>query len=169
MSELFKADTIYDYNEWAGVETRHPLVGFIDFSQVKPLHHARKYYGFYAVFLKDVKCGELRYGRQYYDYQVGTLIFVAPGQTFGAEDDGEVFQPTGYLLMFHPDLLRNTPLGKVMKDYTFFLLRDQRGLAPQHRGTANHHGLFPQDTIRTEACHRPPQQGSDCGQHQDVP
>ena len=120
MNELFKADTIYDYNEWAGVETRHPLVGFIDFSQVKPLRHARKYYGFYAVFLKDVKCGELRYGRQYYDYQDGTLIFVAPGQTFGAEDDGEVFQPTGYLLMFHPDLLRNTPLGKVMKDYTFF-------------------------------------------------
>ena len=120
MSDLFKADTIYDYNEWAGVETRHPLVGFIDFSQVKPLRHVRKYYGFYAVFLKDVKCGELRYGRQYYDYQDGTLIFVAPGQTFGAEDDGEVFQPTGYLLMFHPDLLRNTPLGKVMKDYTFF-------------------------------------------------
>lgn len=120
MSELFKADTIYDYNEWAGVETRHPLAGFIDFSQVNPLRHARKYYGFYAVFLKDVKCGELRYGRQYYDYQDGTLIFVAPGQTFGAEDDGEVFQPTGYLLMFHPDLLRNTPLGKVMKDYTFF-------------------------------------------------
>ena len=120
MSELFKADTIYDYNEWAGVETRHPLVGFIDFSQVKPLRHARKYYGFYAVFLKDVKCGGLRYGRQYYDYQDGTLIFVAPGQTFGAEDDGEVFQPTGYLLMLHPDLFRNTPLGKVMKDYTFF-------------------------------------------------
>ena len=88
MSDLFKADTIYDYNEWAGVETRHPLVGFIDFSQVKPLRHARKYYGFYAVFLKDVKCGELRYGRQYYDYQDGTLIFVAPRQTFGAEDDG---------------------------------------------------------------------------------
>ena len=120
MSELFKADTIYDYNEWAGVETRHPLVGFIDFSQVKPLRHARKYYGFYAVFLKDVKCGELRYGRQYYDYQDGTLIFVAPGQTFGAEDDGTLFQPTGYLLMFHPDLLRNTPLGTEMKNYTFF-------------------------------------------------
>ena len=58
MSDLFKADTIYDYNEWAGVETRHPLVGFIDFSQVNPLRHVRKYYGFYAVFLKDVKCGE---------------------------------------------------------------------------------------------------------------
>ena len=121
MGELIKADNICIYNEWAGVETKHPLVSFIDYSTVKPLRHARKLYGIYAVFLKDVKCGELRYGRQYYDYQDGTLIFVAPGQVFGADDDGEVFQPTGYLLMFHPDLLRNTPLGKLMmKDYTFF-------------------------------------------------
>ncbi len=121
MNELIKADNICIYNEWAGVKTKHPLVSFIDFSTVKPLRHARKLYGFYAIFLKDVKCGELRYGRQYYDYQDGTLIFVAPGQVFGADDNGEVFQPTGYLLMFHPDLLRNTPLGKLMmKDYTFF-------------------------------------------------
>ncbi|WP_195438402.1 MULTISPECIES: helix-turn-helix domain-containing protein [Bacteroidales] len=121
MNELIKADNICIYNEWVGIETKHPLVSFIDFSTVKPLRHARKLYGFYAIFLKDVKCGELRYGRQYYDYQDGTLIFVAPGQVFGADDNGEVFQPTGYLLMFHPDLLRNTPLGKLMmKDYTFF-------------------------------------------------
>lgn len=120
MNELIKVDTIFEYNEWAGAETQNPLVGFIDFSEIKPLRHARKLYGFYAVFLKDVKCGELRYGRQYYDYQNGTLIFVAPGQTFGAEDDGTVFQPTGYLLMFHPDLLRNTSMGKLIKDYSFF-------------------------------------------------
>lgn len=115
-----KADHICVYNEWAGVETQHPLAGFIDFSTVKPMRHVRKLYGFYAVFLKDMNCGELRYGRQYYDYQNGTLIFVAPGQTFGAEDDGTVFQPTGYLLMFHPDLLRNTLLDRQMKDYSFF-------------------------------------------------
>ena len=120
MSELFKADNINLYNEWAGVEMQNPLVGFIDFSTVKPLRHARKVYGFYAVFLKDQKCGELRYGRRYYDYQNGTLIFIAPGQVFGAEDDGTEFQPDGYLLMFHSDLLRNTPLGRMMREYTFF-------------------------------------------------
>ena len=120
MNELIKADSICAYNEWAGVITQNPLVGFIDFSTVKPLRHARKLYGLYAIFLKDVKCGELRYGRQYYDYQDGTLIFVAPGQVFGADDDGEMFQPTGYLLLFHPDLLRDTPLGRLMKEYTFF-------------------------------------------------
>lgn len=120
MGNIIKTYTIHAYNQWAGVETQHPLVGFIDFSKVAPLRHARKLYGFYAVFLKDQNCGELRYGRQYYDYQDGTLIFVAPGQAFGVEDDGEVFQPTGYILMFHPDLLLNTPLARMMKDYTYF-------------------------------------------------
>jgi len=120
MSALFQAKDINTYNEWAGVDTQNPLVGFIDFADVKPLRHSRKVYGFYAVFLKDLACGELRYGRQYYDYQNGTLIFVAPGQVFGADDNGEVFQPTGYLLMFHPDLLRNTPLAAAMREYTFF-------------------------------------------------
>ena len=38
---------------------------------------------------------------------------------FGAEDDGMQFQPDGYLLMFHPDLLRNTPLGRIMREYSF--------------------------------------------------
>lgn len=128
MSEILRTDSICAYNEWAGVETLNPLVSFIDFSKVKPLRHARKLYGFYAIFLKDVKCGELRYGRQYYDYQDGTLIFVAPGQAFGAEDDGEVFQPTGYLLMFHPDLLKNTPLGRIMSDYTFFAYETNEAL-----------------------------------------
>lgn len=120
MGELFKANNINLYNDWAGVETQNPLVGFIDFSTVKPLRHVRKVYGFYAVFLKDQKCGEVRYGRRYYDYQNGTLIFIAPGQVFGAEDDGMEFQPEGYLLMFHPDLLRNTPLGRMMGEYSFF-------------------------------------------------
>lgn len=128
MSALFKADYINQNNEWAGVETQNPLVSFIDFSTVKPLRHARKIYSFYAVFLKDQKCGELRYGRRYYDYQNGTLIFIAPGQVFGAEDDGKEFQPDGYVLIFHPDLLRNTPLGRTMREYSFFSYENNEAL-----------------------------------------
>lgn len=128
MNGILKIDSVCDYNRWAGVETLNPLVSFIDFSKVKPLRHARKLYGFYAVFLKDTNCGEVRYGRQYYDYQDGTLLFVAPGQAFGAEDDGEVFQPTGYALLFHPDLLRNTPLAKEMRTYSYFAYDNNEAL-----------------------------------------
>lgn len=103
-----------------GQETLHSLVSVVDFSRVPPLRHARKAYGFYAVFLKDLKCGDLRYGRHYYDYQEGTLVFVSPGQVLGNDDNGEYFRVEGHALLFHPDLLRGTSLGRRMKDYTFF-------------------------------------------------
>ena len=120
MATLMRADTIEDYNRWAGVETLNPLVSIIDFSKTCKMRHARKLYGIYAIFLKDAQCGELRYGCQTYDYREGSVLFVAPGQAFGAEDDGTEFQPDGLVLTFHPDLLRGTPLARAIKDYTFF-------------------------------------------------
>ena len=118
--DIFYAKDIATYNEWIGVDTQNPLVGLIDFSKVKPLHPTRMLYGFYAVFLGEGESIPLRYGRNYYNYHKGTLMFVAPGQVFGADDDGEAFQPTGFLLMFHPDLIRNTTLKNVMRKYPYF-------------------------------------------------
>lgn len=119
-NKILKADSINAYNEWAGVETRNPLISIIHLNDVKPLRHARKLYGLYAIFLKDAQCGELRYGCKYYDYKDGTMLFVAPGQVVGADDDGSTFQPDGWVLLFHPDLLVGTPLAKHIRDYSFF-------------------------------------------------
>ena len=38
----------------------------------------------------------------------------------GVEDNGEVFQPKGWALLFHPDLIRGTSLGRNIGRYTFF-------------------------------------------------
>ena len=83
MNSPVKYDNIFQYNESRGVETLHPLVSVIDFSKCGPARFERQVYGFYTVFLKEVKCGDLRYGRNYYDYQEGTLVFLAPGQVIG--------------------------------------------------------------------------------------
>lgn len=120
MENILRLDHVYQYNERLGVETLHPLVNVIDFSKCPPMFHSRHILGFYAVFLKDVKCGDLHYGRHFYDYQEGTLVFIAPGQVAGIENNGESFQPKGWALIFHPDLFRGTPLARVMKDYSFF-------------------------------------------------
>ena len=72
------------------------------------------------VFLKDEKNCDLIYGRQRYDYQKGSVVCLAPGQVIGIEDTGEEFQPQGYALCFHPDLIRGTNLGRNIKEYTFF-------------------------------------------------
>ena len=117
---LVQIETVTQYNEILGVETLHPLVSVVDMSQAKQLRHFRQVYGFYAIFLKEVKCGNLIYGRQYYDYQEGTLVCLAPGQVIGVEDNGEVFQPKGWALVFHPDLIRGTSLGQHIREYSFF-------------------------------------------------
>ena len=139
MGTVVKYDNIFQYNESRGVETLHPLVSVIDFSKAEPIPtgHYRHRFGFYAVFLKDVKCGDLRYGRNYYDYQEGTLVFIAPGQVVGIEDNGEVFQPKGWALLFHPDLLRGTQLGRNIRNYTFFSyeVREALHLSEQERRT----------------------------------
>lgn len=120
MDKIIKLESVHEYNAFVGAETLHPLVSVIDFSKCPPMRHFMHNFGFYAIFLKQIKCGDLRYGRQYYDYQEGTLVCIAPGQIMGVEDNGELFQPQGRALCFHPDLIRGTSLGQRMKEYTFF-------------------------------------------------
>ena len=121
MDEITKIETVDQYDQLFGLETLHPLVNVIDFSKAtRSVEYIRMNIGFYCLFLKDAKCGDLTYGRKNYDYQEGTLVFLAPGQVIGVEDDGKVYQPQGMALVFHPDLLRGTTLGRTIKDYTFF-------------------------------------------------
>jgi AraC-like DNA-binding protein len=120
MENIIKIESVGQYNALVGQETFHPLVSVIDYSN-SPLQPLIRFnMGFYAIFLKDVKCGDLRYGRKNYDYQEGTLVFVAPGQVIGVTGEGENFQPQGRALIFHPDLIHGTSLGHHFKDYTFF-------------------------------------------------
>ncbi len=117
---LLNIGTISEYNDMLGVGTLHPLVSVVDLSKAKPMRHMRHTFSFYTVYLKEVKCGDLIYGRQYYDYQEGTVVCLAPGQVIGIEDNGETFQPKGWALCFHPDLIRGTSLGSHIKEYTYF-------------------------------------------------
>jgi len=91
------------------------------------------YFGLYAVFLKDVKCGDLVYGRHTYDYQEGTLVFLASGQVVGANSNGETYQPKGFALVFHPDLIHGTSLGRHIQDYSFFGYQSHEALHVSER------------------------------------
>lgn len=117
---MIRFETINDYNTFNNNETLHPLVSVVDLSKANPRQGSRMYFGFYTIFLKEVKCGDLVYGRHTYDYQEGTLVFLAPGQVAGVNSKGESYQPKGYALVFHPDLIHGSQLGKHIQDYTFF-------------------------------------------------
>ncbi len=125
---MIRFETISDYNTFYNHETLHPLVSVLDFSKSEKKLRDRMYMGFYAILIKDVKCGDMQYGKNYYDYQEGTLVFLAPGQVIGIENNEEYFQPKGFGLIFHPDLLNGTSLGRHIKEYTFFSYESNEAL-----------------------------------------
>ncbi|MGZ3765837.1 MAG: helix-turn-helix domain-containing protein [Mucilaginibacter sp.] len=120
MEKQLRFTTISEYDAFNNNVTRHPLVSVIDFSKADPRQGSSMYFGFYVVFLKDVKCGDLVYGRNTYDYQEGTLVFMAPGQVAGVNSNGETYQPKGHGLAFHPDFIHGTFLGRHIQEYSFF-------------------------------------------------
>ncbi len=128
MDTMLRFDTISEYNAFNNNETKHPLVSVLDFSKAALRQGSRMFFGFYTIFLKDVKCGDLVYGRSIYDYQEGTLVFFAPGQVAGVNSNGEPYQPKGYGLAFHPDFIHGTSLGRHIRDYSFFAYQSNEAL-----------------------------------------
>lgn len=125
MEKIVNINNVSEFNAANNHKTLHPLVSVIDYSKASPrdwgdVETIKFQYGLYSVILKDVVCGDLRYGRHYYDYQAGTLVFYAPGQFVSMDNPKVVYQPMGFGLLFHPDFLIGTHLGKMISQYKFF-------------------------------------------------
>lgn len=138
--DIIKLDSIETYNRMFGLQTPNQLVSVPDLSKssVDIPSRFRCSYGFYALFLKDVKCGNIIYGRQPYDYQEGTVVCFAPGQVTEVEmERGK--RPSARGLLFHPDLIHGTALGHNMRNYSFFLYetREALHLSDEERKTVN--------------------------------
>lgn len=113
-------ETIDSFNKEFGMETLHPLVHIAEMGKSPTVQVEGSHcFNFYSVYLKDSPCGKIMYGRNYYDYQDGTLLFLAPMQVVKVEDPTDGTEE-GWVLMFHPDLLRGTQLGQNLKRYTYF-------------------------------------------------
>lgn len=120
MDKIIRLDTVDDYNKLFGFETKHPLVSVVDLKDATRVpKRVTVNYGIYAVFLKDTRCGTLRYGRQKYDYQEGTVTSFAPGQVVETEMDENV-KPAARGVLFHPDIIKGTSLGQEIRSYSFF-------------------------------------------------
>lgn len=121
MDKVIKLDSVDQYNNLYGLETLHPLVSVVDLTKAtKSVNHIQMNYGFYALFLKESKSCDIKYGRKVYDYQEGTIVCFAPGQIAGVNTLEDEVNPPVFGIVFHPDLIRGTSLGKNIKDYSFF-------------------------------------------------
>ena len=119
MEEIF-INTIQDFNDYQGVETLHPLVSVVHVENTEHIKECVMHYGVYAIYLKENKGCKLSYGRTPYDFDEMTVTSFAPGQVVKVEPNPDVPFAKFTALVFHPDLLNRTALGRQMSRYDFF-------------------------------------------------
>lgn len=124
MNEIIRIKSINEVHRLFELEKpRHPLVSVIqiddritnfDYGDYKYI------FDFYQINLKQGFSGSMNYGRNSYDFDEGTLTFIKPNQTVQIENQDEIKGSYGWTLLFHPDLIRKSELGKTIEDYSFF-------------------------------------------------
>ena len=126
MTKTISLNSVSQVHRFLGLpDTKHPLVTVI---QSKNINSTEKFsdvrieMNLYLIILKQGTCGTMNYGRNSYDYEQGTLMFTAPGQVrkFLEDDDYDSANQEGWILAFHPDLIRKSDLGEKIGSYTFF-------------------------------------------------
>ena len=113
-------NTVQEFNDHFGFETLHPLVSVVRSDKPRKIEESIYHYGLYALFLKENKGCKLSYGRTEYDFDEMTVTSFAPGQTIHVEPNPDVPVPKWTALVFHPDLLSRTQLGRNISRYEFF-------------------------------------------------
>ena len=119
MEEIF-INTIQDFNDYQGVETLHPLVSVVHVENTEHIKECMIHYGLYAIYLKENKGCKLSYGRTPYDFDEMTVTSFAPGQVVKVEPNPDVPFAKFTALVFHPDILNRTALGRHINRYEFF-------------------------------------------------
>ena len=124
MKDIIRIETVSQIHDFYGLEKpRHPLVSVLPIND----HITNFDYGdisyalnVYQISLKLGIHGSLTYGRNSYDFQEGTMVFTKPNQVLKVEDNETMSGSSGWTLVFHPDLIRKSELGKTIEQYSFF-------------------------------------------------
>lgn len=99
----------------------HPLIALVDYNNVSiemfPIGQKTSF-DFYKISFKPSFIGQIKYGQGYYDFEEGGLAFLKPKQIVFPPQNIESYE--GIALYFHPDFIRNYPLGNTINQYGFF-------------------------------------------------
>lgn len=121
--ETIQFNTVQEFNDYYGFETLHPLISVVHFDKDEPISECVVQYGLYALYLKENKGCRLSYGRTQYDFDEMTITSFEPGQSVHVEQslygDATLF-PRWTALVFHPDFIKRTNLGRNIGRYEFF-------------------------------------------------
>lgn len=120
----FRVESISKMHKLLGLAPpKHPHISIFNWEDVQPQetigeeNEGQAVFDFYIVSVKDSPCGELKYGRNTYDFSEGSMMFVGPGQVMSSSGDAS---SSGWALIFHPELIRHSKISKKMSEYSFF-------------------------------------------------
>jgi len=116
--------SITEYHQLRGLPgPEHPLISVLNFDELEQREGSPTslVLDYYSIALKRNFGPGLKYhyGQQSYDFDEGTMFFIAPGQVFSVEAAAG-YKLSGWMLLIHPDFLWNTPLAKAIKQYEYF-------------------------------------------------
>ena len=118
-----KINSIKELHSFIGLPSPlNPLITIIDHSSTisnKQTQNEKLLLNFYNISIKRSFKGKLKYGKNHYDFDNGTMSFIAPNQIISIDSEADR-NNDGWSLLFHSDLIRQYPLGKIIKNYGFF-------------------------------------------------
>ncbi|CAL2060019.1 helix-turn-helix domain-containing protein [Tenacibaculum sp. 190524A05c] len=121
---IITIDKIEDGHKLIGVPApKHPLVSLVNLRDISKLPEGtdiKFMLNMYMISLKDGISCSLNYGRNSYDFSKGTMVFSKPNQVLSSEDETIENDAKGWILFFHPDLIRKSSLGQTINEYSFF-------------------------------------------------
>ncbi len=116
--------TISEFHKLRGLPApKHPLISVINFEDMKVPSVIGKQsllFDFYMISVKRNMDHKYRYGQKDYDFDEGVMFCMAPHQVLSVIREEHGKNPSGWMLMIHPDFLWNTPLAASVKRYEFF-------------------------------------------------
>lgn len=125
--KILDINTVNDYVDFIGAPRQHPHINVVDLSGMNPVPRSRDHYHIYGLLMLDNTESPLTNDINRSSEGGGTLMFSAPGCTTGI-DNGLKLKLHGWLLLFDPTLIQNTPLGRRLGDFHFLAYEHQDAL-----------------------------------------
>lgn len=129
--QLIKFISISETHEAFGLpKPQHPLISLVHFNEHNPFNTSMApiydMLSFYKITFITHNNGRLKYGRDYYDYNEGSMLFLAPNQLVGSTDYNS--KTYCYILLIHPDFFLSYPLANKIRHYGYFAYSSNEAL-----------------------------------------
>jgi AraC family transcriptional regulator, transcriptional activator of pobA len=128
---IIKINSIKELHSCMGLSSPlNPLITIIDHSQLMykyPYENLKLNMDLYNITVKRNFKDQIKYGKNSYDFDKGSMSFIAPNQIIAIANQNDQ-NNDGWSLVFHPDLIRKYALCIAIKKYGFFSYEVYEGL-----------------------------------------